>query len=126
VAADANINPDESVVVGSAYSNSSFTATRPTATTLYAVDALSDSLCVQSPPNNGTLTSCREMSINVRTSAGFDIAGRSVQVGYVATRGADGGASLYRVNLGTGAVAGHGQIGDGTTITGLAAVQDIP
>lgn len=125
-AIDTAITPVESVVVGSAYTQSSFSATRPTQTTLYALDVISDSLCRQDPPNNGTLTGCRELSIHVRTNSGFDIAGSSAQVGYVATRGGSGGAGLYRVDLASGSVQDLGQVGDGTTVTGLAAVQDQP
>jgi Domain of unknown function (DUF4394) len=126
-AADADLNPNDPTVVGSAYTNSSFSATPPAATTLYALDALDDALYVQNPPNNGTLMMRTPVDINVRGDAGFDIAGKN-NVGYVATAGdRRPGAELYRVNVQTGATMKLGQIGRGaTTITGLAAVQDTP
>ena len=124
---DGNLNPNDPTVVGSAYTNSSFSATPPAATTLYALDALDDAIYVQNPPNDGTLTMPKQLNINVRGDAGFDIAGQN-NVGYVATAGdRRPGAELYRVNVLTGNTKKLGQIGRGAhTITGLAAVQDLP
>jgi hypothetical protein len=126
VGADADLNPDDPSVVGSAYTNSSFSATPPMATTLYALDALEDALYVQSPPSDGTLTMPTPLDINVRGDSGFDIAGRA-NVGYVATASdRRPGAELYRVNVQSGDSVRLGQIGrGGHTITGLAAVQDL-
>jgi Domain of unknown function (DUF4394) len=125
--ADANLNPNDPTVVGSAYTNSSFSATPPASTVLYALDALDNALYVQNPPNNGTLTMPTPVDINVRGDAGFDIAGKN-NVGYVATAGdRRPGAELYRVNVQTGDTRKLGQIGRGSVvITGLAAVQDLP
>jgi hypothetical protein len=124
---DGDLNPNDPTVVGSAYTNSSFSASLPTATTLYALDALDDAIYVQNPPNAGTLTMPQQVDINVRGDAGFDIAGKN-NVGYVATAGdRRPGAELYRVNVLTGNTVKLGQIGrSGLTITGLAAVQDRP
>jgi hypothetical protein len=125
--ADADLNPNDPTVVGSAYTNSSFSATPPAATTLYALDALDDAIYVQNPPNNGTLTMATPVNINVRGDSGFDIAGKN-NVGYVATASdRRPGAELYRVNVQTGDTMKLGQIGrSGVAITGLAAVQDTP
>jgi hypothetical protein len=125
--ADADLNPNDPTVVGSAYTNSSFSATPPTATTLYALDALDDAIYVQNPPNNGTLTQPVQLDISVRGDSGFDIAGQN-NVGYVATASdRRAGAELHRVNVQTGDSDKLGQIGrSGVTITGLAAVQDLP
>jgi hypothetical protein len=125
VGPDADLNPNDPVVVGSAYTNSSFSASLPTATTLYALDALDDAIYVQNPPNDGTLTMPKQLDINVRGDSGFDIAGQK-NVGYVATAGdRRPGAELYAVNVLNGRSTKLGQIGRGShTITGLAAVQD--
>jgi Domain of unknown function (DUF4394) len=125
--ADGNLNPNDPTVVGSAYTNSSFSASLAASTTLYALDALDDALYVQNPPNDGTLTMPTPVNINVRGDSGFDIAGRN-NVGYVATASdRRPGAELYRVNVQTGATMKLGQIGRSShTITGLAAVQDQP
>ena len=127
VGADTDLNPGDPTVVGSAYTNSSFSAARPTATILYALDAFDDAIYRQDPPNGGTLVDPKPLDINVRGDAGFDIAGKS-NVGYVATA-ADRrpGAELYRANVQTGDSVRLGQIGrGGHVITGLAAVQDLP
>ena len=82
---DAALNPFMPRVVGSAYTNSSFSATRPTATMLYAIDSATDTLSLQNPPNNGTLTTVRRLPFDIQDQAGFDIAGTD-NVGYIATR----------------------------------------
>jgi hypothetical protein len=124
-AMDSDLNPNDPTVVGSAYTNSSFSASLAASTTLFALDALDDALYVQNPPNNGTLTMPTPVNINVRGDSGFDIAGRN-NVGYIATASdRRPGAELYRVNVTTGSSIKLGQIGRGShTITGLAAVQD--
>lgn len=124
---DADLNPNDPTVVGSAYTNSSLNATPPAATTLYALDALDDAIYVQNPPNNGTLTMPQPLGINVRGDSGFDIAGQN-NVGYVATASdRRPGSELYRVNVLNGKSVKLGSIGrSGMTITGLAAVQDQP
>jgi Domain of unknown function (DUF4394) len=126
VGADADLNPGDPTVVGSAYTGSSFSAGLASSTVLYALDALDDAIYVQSPPNNGTLTMPQQLDINVRGDSGFDIAGRN-NVGYVATASdRRPGAELYRVDVLTGDSVKLGQIGrGGHTLTGLAAVQDL-
>jgi hypothetical protein len=126
VGTDTDLNPNDPSVVGSAYTNSSFSATRPTATILYALDALDDAIYTQAPPNDGTLSQPKQLDINVRGESGFDIAGKK-NVGYVATASdRRPGAELYRVDVLTGDSVRLGQIGRAAhVITGLAAVQDL-
>ena len=126
VGMDADLNPNDPSVVGSAYTNSSFSALRPTATILYALDALDDAIYTQAPPNYGTLTQPKQLDINVRGESGFDIAGKN-NVGYVATASdRRPGAELYRVDVLTGDSVRLGRIGrSGHVITGLAAAQDV-
>jgi hypothetical protein len=126
VGTDTDLNPNDPSVVGSAYTNSSFSATRPTATILYALDALDDAIYTQAPPNDGTLSQPKQLDINVRGESGFDIAGKR-NVGYVATASdRRPGAELYRVDVLTGDSVRLGQIGRAAqVITGLAAVQDV-
>jgi uncharacterized protein DUF4394 len=125
LAADANLNPGTPTVVGSAYTNSSFNAIRPATTTLYALDAATDRIFVQNPPNNGTLTNGKRLGFDVGADSGFDIAGDDNR-GYVATkRPGARGSSLYRVDVTSGRSKSLGRIGNGRrTITGLAAWQD--
>jgi Domain of unknown function (DUF4394) len=122
---DAPINPGTPQVVGSAYTNSSFSATKPTATTLYAVDAASDQLFIQNPPNNGTLTMGMDLRINVGQNVGFDIAGAD-NLGLLTNATPRHGTTLYTVDLQTGRTKSLGRIGGGKrlVVTGLAAWQD--
>jgi Domain of unknown function (DUF4394) len=122
---DQNINPGMPQVVGSAYTNSSFTATKPAATTLYAVDAATDRLFIQNPPNNGTLTMGQRLGIDVGPNVGFDIAG-SDNVGFLTNAASRRGTTLYTVDLQTGKTRSLGRVGGGKrlVLTGLAAWQD--
>jgi hypothetical protein len=123
LSADKDLNPGTPQIVGSAYTNSSFSATRPTATQLYAVDAASDQLLLQNPPNDGTLTMGKRLRVDVGAQTGFDIAGDD-NTGYLAT-GTRRGSGLYRVDVSTGRTWSLGRIGGKRmVITGLAAWQD--
>jgi uncharacterized protein DUF4394 len=120
---DKNLNPGMPQVVGSAYTNSSFSATRPTTTTLYAVDAATDQLFVQNPPNDGTLTLPKRLRVDVGQNTGFDIAGAD-NTGYLATSSSRG-SGLYKVDVTTGKTRALGRIGGKRlVVTGLAAWQD--
>ena len=123
LANDPALNPGMPRVVGSAYANSSFTASKPLTTVLYAIDSASDTLSVQNPMTS-TLTTVRRLPFDIQDQAGFDIAG-SDNVGYIATR-ANRGSTLYVVDPTTGRSRSAGRIGGGNrlVVTGLAAWQD--
>lgn len=131
---DGALNPGDPSIVGSAYTNSTLTATRPATTTLYGIDAAANTLVVQDPPNAGTLGSARPLALDVTERTGFDIAGAG-NIGYLATTPAGRpGASLFRVDLATGSLTDLGPIGSGSplrtgtgrvTVTGLAARQEV-
>lgn len=126
LSADAKLTPADVTVVGSAYTASSFSATRPTATELYALDVAPspDALWIQRPANAGTLIMPVPLGFDLGPEAGFDIAGRD-DTGYVAgTRAGRSAAELWRVDLATGRTRSLGRIGSGVTVTGLAAWQD--
>jgi Domain of unknown function (DUF4394) len=123
---DGNLNPGTPRVVGSAYTNSSFVPfdQRPMTTILYALDAATNQVFVQNPPNAGTLTNGQRLGFRLGTQVGFDIAGPNNR-GYVANRRPNSSRStLYRVNPVTGASRSLGSIGSRSPVTGLAAVQD--
>ncbi len=126
---DTKLTPAGVQVVGSAYTNSSFTAfaTRPTVTELYAYDvgASPDKLWIQRPANAGTLIMPQSTGLNLSGNLGFDIAG-AANVGWLAGNSEGRYSSrLYRLDINTGRTKLVGRIGDGShTITGLAAVQD--
>ena len=121
---DGDINPGMPQVVAAGYENSSFSFTQPTATTLHVVDAASDTLFTQNPPNNGTLTNPRKLRIDVGLNTGFDVAGAD-NVGYL-TDQSRRGTELYTVDLPTGKTKSLGRVGGGKrlVVTGLAAWQD--
>ena len=124
---DTMLTPADVQVVGSAYTNSSFTAIRPTVTELYAYDVSgnTDRLWIQRPANAGTLIMPVSTGLRLRGTLGFDIAGIN-NVGWVAgQKMGRPGSRLFRLDLSSGQTRELGRIGDGSrTITGLAAVQD--
>jgi hypothetical protein len=95
-------------------------------TTLYVIDSAQNSLAIQNPPNNGTLTTVGLLTIDGSRFNGFDIPGFT-SVGYAATPAASGGAAadLYTINLNTGAASLVGHIGGGSDdfiIKGISVV----
>jgi hypothetical protein len=88
-------------VSAAAYSNS-FAGT--TTTALFDLDAASDVLAQQNPPNNGTLVDVGALGVDITGSTGFDIAGGGNGLVLAALRaGANGPFTLYTVSLTTGA-----------------------
>ncbi len=69
-AVDGALNPGAPHVVGSAYTNNFAGATT---TTLYAIDAATDQLLIQNPPNNGTLAPVGPLGVDTGDDVGFDI-----------------------------------------------------
>jgi uncharacterized protein DUF4394 len=125
LSADADLNPGMPQIIGAGYENSSFSATRPTATTLFVVDAASDTLFKQNPPNNGTLTEGKPLKIDVGLNANFDIAGDE-NMGFLTNSTPRRGTTLYTVDTATGKTKSLGRVGGGKrlVLTGLAAWQD--
>ena len=93
------------IVNAAAYTNSFASAS---ATALFDVDAASDVLAQQTPPNDGTLANIGTLGIDVAGTAGFDIAGGGNGLVLAALR-ADGAFTgpftLYTVSLTTGAAS---------------------
>lgn len=95
-------------------------------TTLYVIDSAQNSLAIQNPPNNGTLTTVGLLAIDASRFNGFDISGLG-GIAYAATPAASGGpaADLYTINLATGGASLVGHIGgapDDFIIKGLSVV----
>ena len=123
LSADGNINPGTPQIVGSAYLNSGFSPNVAPSTRLFAVDATSDQIFPQNPPNNGTLANGKSHGINVQIDTGFDIAGDD-NVGYLVTRNGRG-SRLYTVDPMTGDTRRLRTVGNGRlALTGLGARQD--
>jgi hypothetical protein len=100
---DGSINPAPASITAAGYTNS-FAGT--TATALYVIDSEKDLLYIQNPPNNGTLTAEKSLGIDIGSSNGFDIGGRTNNAYGLFTVG--GQTSLYSVNLMSGAVMSMG------------------
>ncbi len=108
-------------VFAAAYSNNIDGAT---ATTLYDLDAGIDSLVVQNPPNDGTLTVQGALGVDASQVGGFDIApGSGTQPAFAALNlaGAPTVTTLYLIDLTTGASTSLGDIDSNTqTITDIS------
>jgi Domain of unknown function (DUF4394) len=127
--ADGNLNPGMPQVVGAAYTNSTFSFTQPAATAvqLYVLDRAQNQVCLQNPPNAGTLTMCQPLDdVRLGRDTGWDIAGPD-DIGYLATNDRRGRATLYTVDETTGETSNIDRIGgrrlSGLTVTGLAVNQ---
>lgn len=98
-AVDGTLNPGTPAVSGAAYTNNFAGATT---TTLYVVDATTDKLYIQNPPNNGTLVEVGSLGINITADNGFDIGGKSNRAYGLFTVGTV--TKLYALDLTTGLV----------------------
>jgi hypothetical protein len=127
---DGAINGATTTLSEAAYANSVQNATL---TTQYTIDAASDAVCIQNPPNAGTQTLCQPLSSAVDSIGGFDIAstvtvaaanmpvttGSATAVLRLAGQTAD---TLADIDLISGRVTTLGQIGGGM-ISGVAIQQ---
>lgn len=100
-------------VVGSAYTNSNI-AVLPAngTTTLFDINATTDFLVSQVPPNNGTLNNIGSgLGIDAGIDLGFDIySGGSTNTGYIADTTGANSALFYSVNLATGTASLVGSV----------------
>jgi hypothetical protein len=93
---DGDINGQPGAIIsGAAYANN---AAGVTTTTLYDIDSVTNSLYIQTPPNNGTLSLVGGLGVNIG-DGGFDIAGSADAFGLF---NVNGRSNLYSINLGTG------------------------
>ncbi len=113
---DAALNP-AGTVAAAAYTNSVDGAGT---TVLYDIDATTDQLLIQSPPNNGTLVAVGPLGVNTSTDVAFDVSPFDNTA--FAALNVGGVSGLYAINLTTGAATSIGPIGTGTVINGLAAM----
>ena len=90
---------------GSAATEAAYTDSLPGAGTsrLYVVDAASDRLYIQSPPNSGTLIDVGPLGVDITGTIGFDIDGRNNTATVVTTVG--GSSRLHTIDLSTGALS---------------------
>ena len=123
---NAGQNPN---VTGVAYRNSqpsAFDADPGKTTELYDIDARTDDMSEQDPPNNGTLVTEGSLGINTNQLIGFDIVTRGASPsgdrGFAALDPAvEGGSKFYKINLNTGDATRLGAIAGGNAkVEGLA------
>ena len=121
------VNPDGSANgAGTTFDAAAYTNNRANvaATTLYTIDAVSDRMFIVNPPNAGTLTSAKPLTLNgspldISLESGFDIpAGIDVGTSSAAASGLAYGAftvagisALYRVELSTAEATFVGALG---------------
>jgi hypothetical protein len=110
--ANAGFRPN---VAHAAYTNSVAGAT---STVLYDIDAALDALAVQSPPNDGTLSTVASLRRDADGVGGFDIAADGIAL--TALRSSSATSTLWCVNLGSGSVTKIGRIGFGNVVTAMA------
>ncbi|MBM4257037.1 MAG: DUF4394 domain-containing protein [Deltaproteobacteria bacterium] len=108
--------------VGAAYSNND--NNQATSTTLYDIDASRDVLVVQSPPNDGVLTTVGPLGVGTPASlvVGFDISGVG-GVAYAVLNSANSDRSrLFTIDLRTGAATFISDIGGPELLTSFATL----
>jgi hypothetical protein len=121
---DANQGASPSVTAAAYTSNFAGAAT----TTLYDIDAVRGILVTQSPPNNGTLNTVGALGADTTALVGFDITtSAGINMAFASlTRQAGNGvaiATLYEVNLATGASSVIGKIAGPKSVRDIAAAQ---
>jgi hypothetical protein len=104
-------------VSGAAYTNSTRSATLPTATALFDLEVNRDVLVRQNPANAGDLTTIGPLGVDATGVDGFDVSGGPGQTAYAVMTVA-GAPGLYRVDLASGAAELVGSLPAG--LQGLA------
>lgn len=117
VITDLNLNGAANGVGAVAYINN-FAGT--TVTALYDLDALSDTLLVQNPPNNGTLVLVGALGVNATNAIGFDILTSAGINTAFATLQVGGATGLYTISLVNGAATLVGNLVSSPTVLEIA------
>lgn len=115
VAVDGALSP-ATAITAAAYTNNMAGAMT---TTLFDIDSGSGALVRQDPPNAGGIQMVGPLGVTVDDVNGFDIS--ALDGTAFAALTVAGTASLYTVNLTTGAATAIGTIGTGGALRGLAA-----
>jgi hypothetical protein len=104
---DGAINGAATGYGAAAYTTSFAAACR---TTLYAIDAATDRLLIQNPPNNGTAVVVGTLGIDAGTGAAFDIQTDATRTRALAALTSGGEAALYTIDLASGAASKIGAL----------------
>ncbi|MGH8444573.1 MAG: DUF4394 domain-containing protein [Solimonas sp.] len=124
VTVDGGLNGAATGATAAAYTNGigGLAAPAPGAfgTALYVIDAVTDSLYLQTPPNNGTLVGVGALGIDIDAPVAFDINARSGQALAALTPKDATASELYSINLASGVATRINAIGGGKKIKGLS------
>ncbi len=118
-----------STLAGAAYTNSFAGAS---STQLFDIDVAGDRLVLQSPPNDGTITTVGVgLGVDANGVSGFDIVSTRAANGTVtdsafAALTVAGSTGLYSINLTTGTAALVGTVGTGAPLSGLTSATGAP
>lgn len=115
---DGPINPAGPAVAGAAYINSVNPA--PAGTALYDIDPNSDTLFLQSPPNDGTVVAIGALGVAVDANTGFDVLSSGGTNTAIAALTVGGATGLYGIDLTSGAATLIGNVSGNPTLRGLA------
>ena len=116
---DTQLNPGTPAVLDGAYT---FNFNGSTTTTLFVVDTASDKLFQQVPPNDGTLVEVGTLGTDAGSVGGFEIIGSNVDAfAVLKPSGGAAAASLFRIDLRSGAATKVGDFTGSDQITSLAA-----
>ena len=113
---DGALNPGSPDIVATAYTNS-FAGT--TSTTQYTLDATTNSLNIQAPPNNGTQTLVGALGVDFDKNSSFEIATGNLAFAALGTGGTN--SVLYSVDLTTGTATSLGAISTGAALRGFTS-----
>jgi hypothetical protein len=105
-------------IVASAYTNSFAGAAT---TTLYGLDARTQNLVIQNPPNNGLLNTVGSLGTGLSQDASFDIDPIANQ-GFAVLNG----VQFSTINLSTGASTFIGNINSTSNIVGITSISAVP
>lgn len=119
---DGPINPAAPQVAGAAYT---FSAPGATSTGLYVLDAGSDALVLQNPPNAGTLVPIGALGAAFDAPGGFDILSDGATNTAYAALASGGTTTFHVIDLISGAATPVGAVGGNPALRGLAVTSAI-
>ena len=90
------------------------------------IDSGLDTLVLQNPPNNGTLTTLGALGVDINGPAGFDITEADQAAYAVFKRSAANGSEVYRVNLSNGTATLVGAVNSVALIRDIAIPEPRP
>jgi hypothetical protein len=94
-------------------------------TSLYGIDAGFDSLALQNPPNNGTLTTVGALGFDAGDRTSLDITGAG-NAAFAAIAPNGGTTNFYSVDLATGQATLIGAVGTGVTLRAMSVLPTTP